>query len=98
MRRILLTGLLILLIAPACMSPRTAVHDFPAVPGVIVAGSPRMPPQPPPRSTPCRQISRIPCDFIHCNGTGLDYVTLQCAGRGLTGRCEGNGGCRIGAK
>ena len=99
MRRLLIPGLLILLLTAACVSPQFIFPDIPVLGGRMrVGGTGRLPPMPPPQPTPCTQISRIPCDFLHCGGPGFDFVTSQCQGKGAAGRCVPNGGCSVGKK
>ncbi len=101
MRRTLLLGLAILLLAPACVNPYLR-FPFPDRPGITAQWPVRgtgTPAQPPPRQMPCREISRLPCDLLHCGEPGRDFVTTQCAGSpAIAGKCEPNGGCGIEAK
>ena len=101
MRRIILLGIAILLVASACVNPYMR-FPYPERPGITTrlpvrgAGGPA---QPPPRPVPCREISRFPCDLLHCGAPGRDFVTIQCAGSPvIAGKCEPNRGCALDAK
>jgi hypothetical protein len=96
MRRVLFIAFLILASAPSCISPGVRFPDWDrptAIGGVgVIRGARR--PVPPPQPVPCREITRVPCDLVHCGGSGFDYVTYRCLGNASPGgRCVSNGGC-----
>ena len=91
MRRIAFLALLILLVAPACMSPRpVAFPDRPVIGRADVPGI-NTPPRPQPQQ--CREVARFRCD-ARCGGFKFDYVSMQCQGEGVKSYCQANGGCK----
>jgi hypothetical protein len=94
MRRILAAGLFVLLFAAACVSPRV-VTRIPIIGTVTLEGPPPARPPEPPQPVQCEEISRIPCDFVHCQAFGYDFVTKQCSGKsGVTTSCVQNSSCK----
>ena len=96
MRRILPIALLLLLVL-SCISPGVRFPDWDrptAIGGVGIIRGARRPHPNPPVPMPCRELTRVPCDLMHCGGAGFDYVTYQCTGHATPGgRCVSNGGC-----
>ena len=100
MRRFLLLAVALLLFGASCTHPywRNRFPDGPVVgrpfPIAGPGGAPVPPPAPPPTAPVCRELSRIPCDVLHCPGPGYDFVLTQCAGEASTGgKCIPTGKC-----
>ncbi len=91
MRRIAFLALLIVLVAPACMSPRPV--PFPERPAIGRANVPGINQPPRPQPPQCVEVARFRCD-ARCGGYKFDYVSVQCAGAGAKSYCQANGGCR----
>lgn len=102
MRRIALLAVLVLFLVPACYGPHYGgFPDPPSIagmmgPGKKVANGGSNVPRPQPPVTACREVARIPCDFMACGGPAMDLVTLHCQGTKPVTRCVANGGCTMG--
>jgi hypothetical protein len=102
MRRTAFFAVLVLFLIPACYGPHYGgFPDPPAIAGMMGAGKKvanggSNVPRPQPPVTACRELARIPCDFMACGGPAMDLVTLHCQGTKPVTRCVANGGCTMG--